>query len=126
MERLKKLAYLFFIVIVTGLIIYIIEFFFFGTPLGMTIAVIGVIGEVMVFAVHMSEKRAKEGEKFTWKLSHIGVVAIILILIGITVNIICSFLFPDYVGIGNHFVTWGFIVAVIGFFVFVVKEKGFK
>lgn len=126
MERLKKLAYLFFIVIITGLIIYVIEFFLFKTPLGLIIAVIGFIGEVIVFAVHMSERKAGEGEKFTWELSHIGVVAIILIVIGIIVNIICSFLFPDYVGIGNHFVTWGFIVAVIGFFVFVVKEKGFK
>ncbi len=86
---------------------------------------IGLIGEILVFALHMSEKR-KEKEKFQWKLSHIGVVAIILIVIGIIVNIICSFLFPDYVGIGNHFVTWGFIVAVVGFFVYTVKEKGFK
>ncbi|UCC92078.1 MAG: hypothetical protein JSV39_02345 [Candidatus Aenigmatarchaeota archaeon] len=126
MNYLRRLAYLFFIVIIIGLVIHIIEFFFFQTLLGMTISVIGVIGEIVVFAVHMSEKRAGEGKKFTWEISHIGVLAIILIVIGIIVNIICSFLFPDYVGIGNHFVTWGFIVAVIGFFVYVVKEKGFR
>lgn len=126
MERLKKLAYLFFIVIIIGLVIHVIGFFFFQTLLGMAIAVIGVIGEIVVFAVHMSEKGTGETGKFQWKLSHIGVVAIILIVIGIIVNLICSFLFPDYVGIGNHFVTWGFIVAVIGFFVYVVKEKGFR
>ncbi len=125
MERLRKLAYLFFIVIIVGLVIHLIEFFFFKTLFGLIIAVIGLIGEILVFALHMSEKR-KEKEKFQWKLSHIGVVAIILIVIGIIVNIICSFLFPDYVGIGNHFVTWGFIVAVVGFFVYTVKEKGFK
>jgi hypothetical protein len=126
MDYLRRLAYLFFIVIIIGLVIYVIEFFFFQTLLGMTISVIGVIGEIVVFAVHMSEKRAGEGKKFTWEISHIGVVAIILIVMGIVLNIICSFLFPDYVGVGNHFVTWGFIVAVIGLFVYVVKEKGFR
>ncbi|MEE9323597.1 MAG: hypothetical protein V3U72_03555 [Candidatus Aenigmarchaeota archaeon] len=125
MERLKKLAYLFFIVIIIGFVIHVIEFFFFEAFLGLMIAVVGVIGEILVFTVHMSERRAGK-EKFRWKLSHIGVVAIILIVIGIIVNIICSFFFPDYVGVGNHFITWGFIVAVIGFFVYAVKEKGFK
>jgi hypothetical protein len=126
MERLKKLAYLFFCVIVIGLVIHVIEFFFFGTLFGLIIAIVGLIGEIIVFGIHLNEKRTKGTEKFRWKLSHIGVVSIVLILIGIIVNVICSFLFPDYVGIGNHFITWGFIVAVIGFFVYVVYEKGFK
>lgn len=126
MERLKKLAYLFFIVIIVGLVIHMIEFFFFGTLFGLIIAILGLIGEIIVFGIHVNEKRSGRTEKFRWKLSHIGVVAIILIVVGIIVNITCSFFFPDYVGVGNHFFTWGFIVAVIGFFVYVVYEKGFK
>jgi hypothetical protein len=75
MDRLRRLAYLFFIVIIAGLVIHVIEFFFTRTSFGLITAVIGFIGEAIVFSVHMSEKRAKEGEKFRWKLSHIGVVA---------------------------------------------------
>ena len=126
MDRMRKLAYLFFIIILIGLAIHAIEFFSSQTLFGLFIAVIGLVGEIIVFGIHLNEKRSRKAEKFRWKLSHIGVVAIILIIIGIIVNIICTFFFRDYVGVGNHFITWGFIVAVIGFFIYVVKEKGFK
>lgn len=125
MESLKKLAYLFLIVIIIGLLIHFVEYFTSQTLVGMFIALAGLIGEIIVFAIHVNEKR-KGREKFRWQLSHIAVVAIIMIVLGIIINLVCSFFFPEYVGIGNHFITWGFVVAVIGFFVYVVKEKGFK
>jgi hypothetical protein len=129
MKYLKNLAYVFLILIIIGLLVHLIEFFSSKTLFGMIIAVVGLIGEICVFALHAREKgigRKGGGEKFRWKVEHIGVLAIALIVLGIIVNIICSLFFPDYVGIGNGFITLGFIVAVIGFFVYVVKEKGFK
>ena len=124
MKNLKTLAYLFFAILLVGAVIHIIEIFYTKTFTGMLMAVIGGVGMVCVFALHAGEAGKKR--KFRWRVSHIGLVAIILIVIGIAVNIACSFLFPEYVGVGNEFITWGFIVAVIGFFVYAVKEKGFK
>ena len=127
MEIMKKLAYLFFLVIIAGLVVHLFEFYassntFFGIPT----ALIGLIGLIIVFAFHMNDRRSETREKFKWKLTHIGVVAIILIGLGIVINVIASFFFREYLGIGNPFISWGFIVGAIGFFVFVVKEKGFK
>lgn len=124
MEALRKLAYLFFILIIAGLIAHAIEFYWSsGTFFGVIVSTIGIIGLLIVVAFHLNDKWKG---RFEWRLTHIGVVAIILMFMGIIINVTCSFFFRDYIGIGNNFTTLGFIVAVIGFFVFVVKEKGFK
>lgn len=127
MERLKKLAYFFFMLIIIGLIIHVAERFFSGTFFGLAISLIGLIGEIIIFAVHLSGRRkAEAGKRFAWKAEHIGIVAIVMIVLGIIIDLACTFFFPDYSGAGNPLIMWGFIVAAIGFFVYAVKEKGFK
>lgn len=123
MKSMEKLAYIFLAVILIGLAVHVVESFSYRSFLGMSTAVAGLIGEICVFAVHIHEKKPK---KFKWKISYIGVIAVILIVAGIIVNIVLSFIYPEYVGLGNELITWGFIIAVIGFFIMVVKEKGFK
>ena len=120
MESLKLTAYVFLGVIILGLIVHVLEVFYFGTMFGVMIAILGLVVELFVFGIHMKNKRTK---KFEWDLSHIGVIALVIIIIGIAVNLISSLLFPDVVGIGNGIMTLGFGVAVLGFFVVAVKEK---
>ncbi len=123
MEPLRKLAYGFFLLILSGVVTNTYETIAAtGTFYGMIKMFCGLIGLLIVFAFHMHKKGVGKW-KFEWRLSHIGMVAVILIITGIVINVTCTFLFPDLVGIGNHFTTWGFIVAVIGFFVYAVKEK---
>ena len=127
MEIMKKLAYLFFLIIIAGLVVHMFEFYASSSTFsGLPIALTGMIGLIIVFAFHMNDRRSEKSEKFRWKITHIGVAAIILIGLGIVINVIASFFFREYLGIGNPFISWGFIVGAIGFFVFVVKEKAFK
>jgi len=123
MRSLSKLAYIFLGVIILGLIIQIIEFLTVKTAYGLTISLIGLVGEVLTFVLHVSETRPKQ---FKWRISHVALIAIILIAAGIIINIVCLFICVEHMWIGNQFITWGFIIAVLGFFIFVVKEKAFK
>ncbi|NIO19721.1 MAG: hypothetical protein GTN76_02995 [Candidatus Aenigmarchaeota archaeon] len=56
-------------------------------------------------------------------LTNFSLVALLFIIIGIAVNIGGTVLSPEIVGQGNFFIMWGFIIAVIGLFVHVLREK---
>jgi len=66
-------------------------------------------------------KRGISVKKFN--LANFSLVALIFIIVGIIVNIGGTFLNPDIVGQGNFFIVWGFIIAVIGLFVHILREK---
>jgi hypothetical protein len=61
------------------------------------------------------------GSKFN--LANFSLVALLFIVVGIIVNIGGSLFNPEIVGYGNFFVTWGFIIALIGLFVHFLREK---
>lgn len=58
-----------------------------------------------------------------FNLANFSLVALLLIIVGIILNIGRSFLNPDNGGEGNFFIMLGFVVAVIGLFVHVLREK---
>jgi len=58
-----------------------------------------------------------------FNLANFSLVALLLIVVGITVNIMGSLLNPEIAGQGNFFITWGFIIAVIGLFIHFLREK---
>jgi|GEM_PF-2122665 len=58
-----------------------------------------------------------------FNIANFSLVALIFIIVGIIVNIGGTLLSPEMVGSGNFFIVWGFVIAVIGLFVHVMKEK---
>ncbi len=58
-----------------------------------------------------------------FNLTNFSLLALLLIVVGIIVNIGGSLFDPEIAGQGNFFITWGFIIAVIGLFIHVLREK---
>ncbi len=58
-----------------------------------------------------------------FNLANFSLVALLFIVVGIIVNITGSLLNPEIAGQGNFFITWGFIIAVIGLFIHFLREK---
>ncbi len=73
-------------------------------------------------------KRIREGgsREYNIGLSAIGLLALIFIMIGIIMNVVFTFLLPEFAGLGNYFFVAGFGIGVIGLFLYVIKEKAFK
>ena len=56
-------------------------------------------------------------------LTNFSFLALLLIVVGIIVNIGGSLFDSEIAGHGNFFITWGFVAAVIGLFIHVLREK---
>lgn len=124
METLKLSAYAFFVILLIGVAVHLYEYLAAsGTFYGIVIAVIGVIGEILAFAIHVRQRRRI---MFHWNSSHVGLIAITIIVVGIAINIAFDVINPEYTGIGNYFITFGFVVAVVGLFLIAIKEKAFN
>ncbi len=85
-----------------------------------------VVGIVLLLIAGVKKFNDRQSREFNVGLSAIGLIALLLIMAGIIINVVCTFFFPDFVGIGNYFFVIGFAIGVIGIFLYIVKEKAFK
>jgi hypothetical protein len=113
------LASLIFIII--GIITAILSVFWF--PMVWISVILIIIGIVLAFYSVMLERRETSYGHIT---STVGLIGVILIIIGVIINIITHFYFPDSKWVGNSFIFWGVVIVVIGFFAYAVKQTGFS
>lgn len=105
-------------VIAAGIIIFFASYFLdFLYWISFAIVAIGIC--IMVYSIAMKglSKDYKMGAEI------VPLIAMTMIVAGIIINVICSIYFRDLVGIGNHLFFWGFVLAVISFFFYAVKDR---
>ncbi|MBN2042778.1 MAG: hypothetical protein JW754_03150 [Candidatus Aenigmarchaeota archaeon] len=84
------------------------------------------VGIVLLLIAGVKKFNDRQSREFNVSLSVLGLIALLLIMAGIIVNVVCTFLFPELVGIGNYFFVAGFGIGAIGLFLYVIKKKAFK
>ena len=112
------------ILIIVGLILFFLSPLF--QPLSWISGVFIILGILLILYAGIKKIRTGESREYNIGLSALGVIAIILILIGIIINVVCTFLLPECIGWGNYFFVLGFAIGVIGLFLYVIKQKAFK
>lgn len=118
----KNLKIFFTVLIVVGVIVSVLDFLFFKTVLGFVILLVGFIGGILLLLAE--SLKAESFKEFHWSINQIGLLALVLIIIGIILHTVFRFWeLGELIDIANSFVFWGFFIGVLYFLIYVFREK---